>query len=108
MHNQAHPETSPGAIERQLYQLDRGPRMLPRKQRFKVWSALLLLGGWFLGCYALVAYRLRSDDLELMEREVYDELQKKKEIERFQQRQRRQLEQSQGASAQAAKAASSS
>ena len=26
-----HPEVSPGAMERQLYQLDKGPRMLPRK-----------------------------------------------------------------------------
>ena len=57
--------------------------MLPRKQRFKVWAALSVLGGWFVGCYSLVAYRLKSDDLELMEREVYEELQKKKEVERF-------------------------
>jgi hypothetical protein len=63
--------------------------MLPRKQRFKVWGALLVLGGWFLGCYSLVAYRLKSDDLELMEREVYEELQKKKEVERYMQRQSR-------------------
>lgn len=66
--------------------------MLPRRQRFKVWSALMLLGGWFLGCYALVAYRLKSDDLELMEREVYEELQKKKEVERYIQKQRREME----------------
>jgi hypothetical protein len=44
---------------------------------------------WFVGCYTLVSYRLRSDDLELMEREVYEELQKKKEVERYLQRQRR-------------------
>ena len=31
----------------------------------------------------LIAYRLRSDDLELMEREVYEELKMKKEVERF-------------------------
>ena len=30
----SHPETSHGAIERQLYAVDKGPRMLPRKQRF--------------------------------------------------------------------------
>ena len=62
--------------------------MLPRKQRFKVWGALMVLGAWFFGCYSLVSYRLKSDDLELMEREVYEELQKKKEVERFLQRQR--------------------
>ena len=83
VHNQTHPESSPGSIERHLYSLDKGPRMLPRKQRFKVWMALSVLGGWFVGCYSLVAYRLKSDDLELMEREVYEELQKKKEVERF-------------------------
>jgi hypothetical protein len=63
--------------------------MLPRKQRFKVWGALSVLGLWFFSCYTLVAYRLKSDDLELMEREVYEELQKKKEVERYLQRQRR-------------------
>ena len=78
-----HPEVSPGAMERQLYALDHGPRMLPRTQRFKCWAALLGVGGWFGGCFALVAYRLRSDDLELMEREVYEELKIKKEVERF-------------------------
>ena len=57
--------------------------MLPRMQRMKVWGAFLVLGGWFVGCYSLVAYILKSDDLELMEREVYEELQKKKEVERF-------------------------
>ena len=51
--------------------------------------ALMGIGGWFVGCFALVAYRLRSDDLELMEREVYEELKLKKEVQRFQERQRR-------------------
>ena len=51
--------------------------------------ALTGIGGWFVGCFALVAYRLRSDDLELMEREVYEELKLKKEVQRFQERQRR-------------------
>ncbi len=63
--------------------------MLPRKTRFKVWGAFCVLGLWFGGCYALFAYRLKSDDLELMEREVYEELQKKKEVERYLQRQKR-------------------
>ena len=79
-----HPEVSPGNMERQLYAIDKGPRMLPRAARFRVWGALLGIGGWFAGCFALVAYRLRSDDLELMEREVYEELKTKKEVKRFQ------------------------
>ena len=76
-------DTSSGALERQMYGLDKGPRMLPRRQRFKVWLALTAIGGWFFGCFSLIAYRLRSDDLELMEREVYEELRVKKEVERM-------------------------
>ena len=49
----------------------------------------MLIGGWFLGCFSLIAYRLKSDDLELMEREVYEELQKKKEVERYMEKQKR-------------------
>ena len=67
-------------MERQLFANDKGPRMLPRNQRLKVWLALTAIGGWFFSCYALVAFRLRSDDLELMEREVYEELKMKKEV----------------------------
>ena len=61
-------------IRRQLYKLDKGPRMLPRKTRFKSWMALGAIGVWFYCCYAILSYRLRADDLELMEREVYEEL----------------------------------
>ena len=75
-----YPEINQGAIERQFYGLDTGPRMLPRAQRLKVWLALSAIGLWFTGCFSLVAYRLRSDDLELMEREVYEELKVKKEV----------------------------
>ena len=84
----AHPETNPQALEIQLYAIDKGPKMLPRDKRFKVWLALIGIGGWFVCCFALVAYRLRSDDLELMEREVYEELKVKKEVEKFQERKR--------------------
>ena len=77
------PDISMGAIERQLYANEKGPRMLPRRQRLKAWLALTGIGGWFFACFCLVAYRLRSDDLELMEREVYEELKMKKEVKRF-------------------------
>ena len=77
------PGLSQGSLERQLFGADKGPKMLPRAQRFKVWFALLGIGSWFVGCFFLVAYRLRSDDLELMEREVYEELRMKKEVQRF-------------------------
>ena len=44
-------DVSQGAFERQMYEVDRGPRMLPRKQRFKAWGALLTIGGWFFFCF---------------------------------------------------------
>jgi len=77
------PDFSQGAMEKHLYGIERGPRMLPRKTRFKVWGALFFFGSWCVGSYSLIAYRLRSDDLELMEREVYEELEKKKEVEKL-------------------------
>ena len=76
-------DISQGSMENQLYGVETGPRMLPRKVRFKVWGALMALFSWFAACFFLIAYRLRSDDLELMEREVYEELKTKKEVERF-------------------------
>ena len=39
--------------------------------------------GWFAFIFFIISYRLRSDDLELMEREVYEELKQKKEVEQF-------------------------
>ena len=71
---------SQGAFERQQYAIELGPRMLPRRTRFKAWAALIGIGGWFAMCFTLIACRLRSDDLELMEREVYEELKMKKEV----------------------------
>ena len=43
----------------------------------------MTIGAWFFACFSLIAYRLRTDDLELMEREVYEELQMKKQVEEF-------------------------
>ena len=44
---------------------------------------LFMIVGWFGSCYKLISYRLKSDDLELMEREVYEELKMKKDVERY-------------------------
>mmetsp|Transcript_21188 Transcript_21188/g.18809 ORF Transcript_21188/g.18809 Transcript_21188/m.18809 type:complete len:156 (+) Transcript_21188:3-470(+) len=73
-------------IERQLFKMEGGPRMLQRKQRFKAWMGLGMVGVWFTSCFFLIQYRLRSDDLELMEREVYEDLAKKREVEKLQKR----------------------
>ena len=61
-----------------MFEIERGPRMLPRKTRFKEWLALSGFICYILLCFYLTKYRLRSDDLELMEREVYEELRMKK------------------------------
>ena len=57
--------------------------MLTRKQRLMSWWGLCVICFWFGGCYRLISYRLRADDLELMEREVLEELSMKKDVERF-------------------------
>ena len=72
--------------------------MLTRSQRFKTWTALLAIGGWFFFCWTLIAFRLRSDDLELMEREVYEELKTKKEVEKFMKRSKEEDVRKKGAS----------
>ena len=77
------PDVSQSAMERQLFEVEKGPRMLERRTRFKAWLALGAICTWFFACYSIVSFRLRSDDLELMEREVYEELKMKKEVEKF-------------------------
>ena len=77
------PDVSQGAIERQMFEIERGPRMLPRRVRARAWFGLGVFFIYFLSCFYLTKYRLRSDDLELMEREVYEELKTKKEVDRF-------------------------
>jgi hypothetical protein len=59
---------------------DKGPPMLNMKTRVKVWSALFLVGVYFYLCYRLIIFRLKSDDLDLMEREVNDEFKLKTKI----------------------------
>ena len=76
-------DISQSQMERQLFEVERGPRMLPRKQRFRAMFGLFMIVGWFGSCYKLISYRLKSDDLELMEREVYEELKMKKDVERY-------------------------
>ena len=60
------PHLSYQSIEDQFFKFDRGPKMLPRKLRFKVWGGFLLVSGWVGFCFSLLAYRLKADDLDLM------------------------------------------
>jgi hypothetical protein len=57
-----------------------GPRMLNTKTRAKVWGHV---GFFFLYCYVtykLLRYRLKADDLDLMEREVKNEYEIRRKV----------------------------
>jgi hypothetical protein len=58
----------------------KGPPMLNMKTRAKVWGALVFFGVYFYLTYRLIIFRLKSDDLELMEREVNEEFKLKTKI----------------------------
>jgi hypothetical protein len=59
---------------------EKGPPMLNMKTRMRVWGALSLAGVYFYLCYRLIIYRLKSDDLDLMEREVNEEFKLKTKL----------------------------
>ncbi len=62
---------------------DKGPPMLSMSTRIKVWGALFGVGVYFCFCYKLIKYRLKADDLDLMEREVNEEYKLKLKIDEF-------------------------
>lgn len=62
---------------------DRGPPMLSMRTRLKVWGSLLGVGVYFYLCYRLIKFRLKADDLDLMEREVSEEYKLKLKIDEF-------------------------
>lgn len=59
---------------------EKGPPMLNMSTRLKVWGALFCVGAYFYLCYRLIIFRLKADDLDLMEREVNDEFKLKTKI----------------------------
>jgi len=58
----------------------KGPPMLNMKTRVKVWGAMMFAGLYFYLCYKLIRYRLKADDLDLMEREVSEEFKLKTKL----------------------------
>ena len=62
---------------------DKGPPMLNMRTRIKVWGALFSVGVYFYLCYRLIKFRLKSDDLDLMEREVNEEFKLKLKLDEF-------------------------
>ncbi len=59
---------------------EKGPPMLNMKTRAKVWGSMFVAGIYFYLCYKLIIYRLKSDDLDLMEREVSEEFKLKTKL----------------------------
>lgn len=57
--------------------------MLNSKIRFKVWGYVGLFGVYVWLMYKLIIYRLKADDLEIMEREVKEEFEIKKKVKEF-------------------------
>jgi len=60
--------------------LNRGPEMFTSKTRFKIWGYLGLFFFYCLLLSKLILYRLKADDLDLMEREIKDEYEIKRKI----------------------------
>ena len=71
--NESGPNLRISSLDNELYRLDKGPQMLNPRIRFKVWLMLFGIGMYFFLCYKLMLYRLKSDDLDLMEREVNED-----------------------------------
>ncbi len=59
---------------------EKGPPMLNMRTRVKVWGALFCVGVYFYLSYRLIIFRLKADDLDLMEREVDEEFKLKRKI----------------------------
>jgi hypothetical protein len=60
-------------LEKDLHKKNTGPQMLNMRTRLKVWGAMFGMCLYFYATYKFIRYRLKADDLDLMEREVNDE-----------------------------------
>lgn len=56
------------------------PHMFNTTTRLRIWMYLALFGVYCYGLSKLMLYRLKSDDLEIMEREVKEEWEIKRKI----------------------------
>ena len=54
--------------------IDEEVKMQPRKIRFKNAAYLAMFGVWYTGIVLFIMYRLRSDDLELLEIEAEERI----------------------------------
>jgi hypothetical protein len=77
------PNINTSTLEKELYRRSSGPPMLNMRTRIKVWGALCGVLLYTYLTYKLIRYRLKADDLDLMEREVYEDVIIKKKLENF-------------------------
>lgn len=66
------------------FKLDPEIRMQSRKLRFKNAGYLMSFGAWYVGCIYYIMHRLRSDDLETLEKEANERIRIKKQIQQQQ------------------------
>jgi hypothetical protein len=67
-------------FDTEMQGIEKGPPMLNMRTRVKVWGALFCAGLYFYLCYRLIIFRLKADDLDLMEREVNEEFKLKTKL----------------------------
>lgn len=57
-------------------------KLHPRDVRARTWLSLFGYLGWYVGVFCFIAYRLSSDDLDLLEKEARQQAELKKKIEK--------------------------
>ena len=78
--NDSGPNLKITSLDNDRYRMEKGPVMLNSRIRLKVWMMLICVGFYFIFWYKLELYRLKSDDLDLMEREVMEDQKMKKKV----------------------------
>ena len=78
------PNINLNTLDRQIYGKEKGPEMLETSIRKKVWFGLFCICLYFLFIYKLIRYRLHADDLDIMEREVNEEMRVKIKVKKLQ------------------------
>ncbi len=68
-------------LDKDLYRKSSGPPMLNMRTRLKIWGAMFSVCLYVYATYRLIIYRLKSDDLDLMEREVNEEFKIRRKID---------------------------
>jgi hypothetical protein len=57
-------------VARQRLTEDDEPQLKPRKVRLKIWWYGFLFACWYVGVTLFIMYRMRGDDLDLLEKEA--------------------------------------